>query len=140
MNARGKTANQVLSDNMTRLRRAERMGRQELADRMGWSLTTLFNAEQAANGGHGLRNRMFSVEDLFLIAGVFRVPPLSLLALPGQCPSCLDTPPRGLRCQTCGAEGARVRCGNCSDSPAAGHDCMICGRNGAPGWTARCAA
>mgnify|MGYP003945346157 CR=1 FL=1 len=93
--------------NVVNLRRARGWHLRQLSDRCAASgkriaISRLSRIETAADGSRTLE---ISVDDLVALATAFETPVEQLLTpWEPKCSACLDSPPTGFACRTCGAE------------------------------------
>lgn len=98
-------AGQVVARNVARLRAHRGLSTRQLSAALAAAgrpvpASGITRVEQA--------ERRVDVDDLVAFAKAFGVPPTALLGQP-DCASCLDTPPPGFACTTCGAKTAHPR-------------------------------
>ena len=97
----------VVARNITGLRRARGWSMRQLSDRCAdagkrIAISRLSRIETARDGSRVLE---VSVDDLVALAAAFEVSTDHLLApWDPKCTACLDCPPPGFACRTCGAE------------------------------------
>jgi len=96
----------IVAENVRRLREARGLSLRGLTrkvvengHRMNPSSLCRIEIGTHATGGF----RPVTVDELVALAKVFELPPERLLAEP-KCHACLDSPPAGFACRTCGAE------------------------------------
>lgn len=96
----------IVADNTRRLRESQGLSIRGLAakiqangHRMGPSSLTRIELGVHAQGSL----RAVTVDELVWLAEAFGITPEALLTRP-KCVACLDTPPPGFTCRTCGAE------------------------------------
>lgn len=94
--------------NVYRMRRARGWKMRELSERTSDAgkrvqLSTLSRMENARDGH---RTVVVSVDDLSVLAAAFNVPMAEMLVpWEPKCTACMDAPPAGFACRSCGAEG-----------------------------------
>ena len=97
----------AVANNLTALRRARGWGLRDVSDRTAAAgkrvgISSLSRIENARDGH---RRVVVSVDDLVALAAAFEVRPEQLLtSWEPKCTACLDTPPPGFACRSCGAE------------------------------------
>lgn len=96
------TPNEIVADNMRRLRRARGWSQAELALHWGVPVTVVVNSEEK---GARRKPRVFGINDVVALARTFGIPVGELISPPAPCANCGGWPPEGFTCQQCGAEG-----------------------------------
>ena len=97
----------TVANNITVLRRQLGWRLSDVSDRTSKAgkcvgISTLSRIENARDGH---RTVVVSVDDLVALAAAFEVSPEELLTeRQVSCTACLDSPPKGFACRTCGAE------------------------------------
>lgn len=101
------TVSLIVANNITAARRRNGWRLADVSDRTEQAgkrvgVSTLSRIE---NGRDGHRTVVISVDDLVALAAAFETSPEDLLTeRTPQCGACMDAPPPGFQCRTCGAE------------------------------------
>jgi transcriptional regulator with XRE-family HTH domain len=98
--ARTLSAGRLVAFNMTRLRKERGWRQEELGVKFGgWSAASVSAAERSYESK---RVKVFDIDEVVTLAGIFGVPIEELLKPVPQCEQCRNSPPEGFTCNTCG--------------------------------------